>query len=320
MSLIELPQKCPVCRQTAVFGWNGAYNVGCPQCGDFSFTASVGHMQDGAIPTDSESDRKKLACILAERWLKGLRGLFIGTSKPEIPAAGRTVMTISELIGEFPKSAMEYFDRALLNLTRTVSHPAEMFTIGPDQSAALFSVGSYFPMVSQLVDIGYIGVVENYSDRFQIKAKGWERAAILESPGRDSRRAFVAMWFNPARKKFFDSGFKPAIEHGGKIEAIRIDLVEHNEHIEDRIVAEIRRSRFLVADATNQNPGVYWEAGFAYGLGLPVIWCVEGVETEDGRSMPQVHFDTRQYKHIVYTDPEDLRTKLLARIQATIPP
>ncbi|NLX04503.1 MAG: hypothetical protein GXY33_05100 [Phycisphaerae bacterium] len=32
----------------------------------------------------------------------------------------------------------------------------------------------------------------------------------------------------------------------------------------------------------------------------------------------QVHFDTRQYNHIVYEDAEDLRVKLRNRIAATI--
>jgi hypothetical protein len=36
-------------------------------------------------------------------------------------------------------------------------------------------------------------------------------------------------------------------------------------------MAEIRRSRFVVADYTGQRNGVYFEAGFGLGLGLVVI-------------------------------------------------
>jgi hypothetical protein len=53
-------------------------------------------------------------------------------------------------------------------------------------------------------------------------------------------------------------------------------------------------------------------AGFAMGLGIPVIWTVR----ED--QIGQVHFDTRQYNHIVYDSAEDLRKKLHNRIAATI--
>lgn len=131
-------------------------------------------------------------------------------------------------------------------------------------------------------------------------------------PGRDARQAFVAMWFDPSRKIYFDEGFRPAIEDDKKTKAFRIDNKEHNRKVDDEIVAEIRRSRYLVADFTENRGGVYFEAGFAVGLGLPVIWCVQqGHESA-------LHFDTRQYNHILYSDPADLREKLLNRIRATI--
>ncbi len=94
---------------------------------------------------------------------------------------------------------------------------------------------------------------------------------------------------------------------------IRIDLVQHNDKIDDRIVAEIRRSGILVADFTGNRGGVYFEAGFAMGLRIPVIWtCMED-------NLNQVHFDTRQYNFIVWSNAEDLKEKLEARIAATIP-
>jgi hypothetical protein len=49
------------------------------------------------------------------------------------------------------------------------------------------------------------------------------------------------------------------------------------------------------------------------GLGRPVIWTCR----EDDRK--KVQFDTRQYNHIFWKDPNDLRIKLADRIRATIP-
>jgi nucleoside 2-deoxyribosyltransferase len=51
------------------------------------------------------------------------------------------------------------------------------------------------------------------------------------------------------------------------MDPVRVDFVEHNEQICDKIVAEIRTCQFLVADVTLQRAGVYFEAGFAMGLG-----------------------------------------------------
>ncbi len=95
------------------------------------------------------------------------------------------------------------------------------------------------------------------------------------------------------------------------MDPIRIDLVHHNEKICDKIMAEIRSSQFLVADVTGQRQGVYFEAGFAMGLGRSVIWTCREDQLEE------VHFDTRQYSHIVWKSPEDLREKLANRIKAT---
>ena len=58
--------------------------------------------------------------------------------------------------------------------------------------------------------------------------------------------------------------------------------------------------------------GVYYEAGFAYGLGLDVIYsCRKDM-------VDQLHFDTRQYYHIVWETPEELRDSLAQRIEALI--
>ena len=63
----------------------------------------------------------------------------------------------------------------------------------------------------------------------------------------------------------FEDGFKPAIEDDNRTKAVRIDRLEHNRKIDDEIIAEIRRSRYLVADFTGNRAGVYFEAGFALG-------------------------------------------------------
>ncbi len=98
----------------------------------------------------------------------------------------------------------------------------------------------------------------------------------------------------------------------GGYRAIRIDREEHNEKIDDRIVAEIRKSSLLVADVTGQRNGVYFEAGFAMGLGIPVIWTCQEEEIK------KLHFDTRQYSHIKWREPQELREKLLNRIEGTL--
>jgi nucleoside 2-deoxyribosyltransferase len=102
---------------------------------------------------------------------------------------------------------------------------------------------------------------------------------------------------------------QPAIKRAG-YKPIRVDKYEHNNRIDDEIVAQIRRCRFLVADFTGQRNGVYFEAGFAQGLGRRVICMCH--ESDKGN----LCFDTRQINHILYNDLEQARVALTSRIVA----
>ena len=92
------------------------------------------------------------------------------------------------------------------------------------------------------------------------------------------------MWFNEATSEAYAGGIEPALSATG-YKAVRIDKKEHNNKIDDEIIAEIRRSRFLIADFTcepkNVRGGVYYEAGFAQGLGIPVIWTCKDTSLAD---------------------------------------
>lgn len=149
--------------------------------------------------------------------------------------------------------------------------------------------------------------------------KGWDRLDQVERGALESSQAFCAMWFDPTLEQAFDDAIAPAIEAAG-YRAFRVDRKEHVNKIDDEIIAEIRRSRFIVADVTCgvvdagdqkigvARGGVYYEAGFAHGLGMPVIWTCR----ED--CMSYVHFDTRQFAHIVWQTADDLKLKLYNRI------
>ena len=128
-------------------------------------------------------------------------------------------------------------------------------------------------------------------------------------------QAFVAMWFDTSMSELYDEGIRPAIEDAG-YEACRIDQRDSIGKIDDEIVREIRRSRFMVADFTQGGDGnrgsVYYEAGLARGLGMPIISTCR----ED--QMKTLAFDTRQYAHIGWNDLEALRKELADRIGASI--
>lgn len=158
--------------------------------------------------------------------------------------------------------------------------------------------------------MGYWEIVG--SSALKLTPPGLRRLRKLRTRPVDPNSAFVAIGFGPQMIEAYELGIKPALQDTGYL-AIRVDQIEHNEKVDDRIIAEIRRSSLLVADFTGHRQNVYFEAGLATGIGLHVIWlCHE-------RDISEAHFDTRQYNHIVWSAPPDLRAKLRNRIEATIP-
>ncbi|MGA2799076.1 MAG: hypothetical protein ABSE63_15965 [Thermoguttaceae bacterium] len=145
-----------------------------------------------------------------------------------------------------------------------------------------------------------------------ITVPGWQAIESYKVPNAESEKVFVAMWFNKETDDAYKNSIQMAIEEDCGYKPIRIDRKEYLGKVDDEIIAEIRESRFIVADFTGQRNGVYFEAGFAQGLGLPVISSCRA------DNVKELHFDTRQENHITWETPEELREKLKNRIRAVI--
>lgn len=120
-----------------------------------------------------------------------------------------------------------------------------------------------------LADTGFLEVsIHSSGADARPTARGWEEIERLIRTQVDSSQAFVAMWFNSVTKDAYDLGIAPAIRNCG-YSPIRIDNKEHSNKIDDEIIAEIRRSRFMVADFTCEKNrvrgGVYYEADLRWG-------------------------------------------------------
>ena len=168
-----------------------------------------------------------------------------------------------------------------------------------------------------LVDKGWLKGEKHPTDGsfgYIVSVDGYTQIAD-QTTNSDSAQGFVAMWFNANTNDAFAQGIAPGIEDAG-YSPLRIDKMPDADKIDDDIISEIRRSRFLVADFTHgadgARGGVYYEAGFARGLEIPVIFTCRG------DMIDKLHFDTRQYAHIVWQEPAELRHMLYHRIMARI--
>jgi nucleoside 2-deoxyribosyltransferase len=171
-------------------------------------------------------------------------------------------------------------------------------------------------LIDQLVSNGYIN---KSGGKCQITFAGYTHIEEANRRSTISKNAFVAMWFGESMQQVYEDAIDPGIRQAGYI-PIRIDGKEHNNKIDDEIVAEIQRAKFVVADFTHgkggMRGGVYYEAGFARGLGLEVISTCEVSLLKENK----IHFDTRQFNHIGWSmnDLEGFRNALSNRISATI--
>lgn len=130
---------------------------------------------------------------------------------------------------------------------------------------------------------------------------------ILASSG----KVFVSMTMNKEKYDCVDlvrKCTKTAIEETGN-EAYYVDLDTHNGNISDKIIEEIKNCKFLVADFTYQNLGVYYEAGYAKGIGKTVIYSCRADEFE------KIHFDIKQIQFVVWKDEKDFICKLIQQIE-----
>ena len=232
-----------------------------------------------------------------------------------------TPKVIEDAIKSRPLPVHERADRLLrLIAQKTGSVGQNVYIPNEDPASLAWTESTEWSEVAYchkyLKDMGLIQGTNFQGLKFQdtVTVDGYARIAD-QATNVDSTQAFVAMWFDESMNTVFDNGIKPAIEEVGYT-PFRIDRKEYLNKIDDEIIAEIRRSRYLVADFT-QGPdgargGVYYESGFAHGLGLPVIFTCRQEAVE------KLHFDTSHYNHIVWTDPVDLREKLKNRIRAVI--
>ena len=149
-----------------------------------------------------------------------------------------------------------------------------------------------------------------------LSLSGWERYEALKRGEVAENRGFMAMKFDdPDLDPFVDKVVKPAVKDIG------YDLVDMRDvaraGIIDNIMrAQIRDSAFVIVDLTHDNSGAYWEAGYAEGLGKPVIYICERTKFEEAST----HFDTNHCTTVPWSsdDPDGFGRELIATLRRSL--
>lgn len=289
---------CPVC---AVAGVSTSYPGGdnlavhCPRCRHYVITGTAARMLDDR-PT---RDRHLLSGRIRRHWTETERPLKVTSDMLDTLQDGalRSVLAKQEAL--------------LFDIAKQSRFPGAVVNVGPLDAVIVDAEPGdelYFHLKS-LVDRRLLLPTQTYSE-LVVSAQGWEHVEQRQNPTTGNRTDFfVAMSFSDALVAAWERGIRPAVADAGYV-AKRVDSDPHNDKIDDRIIAGIRRSFAVIADMTEQKGGTYFEAGFALGLNRPVVWTVREDEID------KVHFDTRQFAHILWKNEDDLREKLTTHLVA----
>ncbi len=325
---------CPVCGgeeqepQVRLGSLRNVVRVSCGSCGEF--VADEDFLADSEGDKEADVTRRKLVA----KWLwetkerGGQRGLGID---PAVYSPGKPSLILRfddvEKLAAPELTPLEKYDQTLVNMARRSSRFGHPFGITTDRYVvptlddnearavilALEGAGlvkSKLPRNMWLAG-GGLGMVS-------LTPEGLARASeIMNMKTVHSRKAFVAAHFAPELKPARDA-IRKTIEQTG-YEPVIVNETASNEIIDIQIYDGIRHSRFMVADLTNNRQSVYYEVGFAHGLGIDVTLTCRG-DCFDNRDddFKRVHFDINHRPVIRWDTPEYLAAELEQRILQNI--
>jgi hypothetical protein len=325
---------CPVCGAVASpFGTAGSFekleqNQNCPICGPF--TVSHAFKRHGA----SQIGRIDMGL------LHGVLYRFARENSGHVFPVVLDPSNYREVIAGHgvPRDHLERLD-SLLRLVAEdapgygqwteaktiVWWRARLYTLDADQARDLLDEHVDLLRMSELTP----GMI-----MLRITRAGWARVRELRETRSEARDLFVASWAHSQVRGVVDKAATQAAESCGLRPRVGNELAEDRK-IDDSILATIRRARVVVADFTGSRGGVYFEAGFAAGLGIPVIYTCQ---REWGTLVPEVpshdmhedpapklvrrlwrderHFDVEHYPFLFWSGEADLGRDIANRIAA----
>lgn len=299
------PEHCPVCDSTLKSPSSRLDHVyfKCPQCGTFGLTTSAEHLLPELL-AGLGRNRAVLSYAISRKPRVGINTILFTLADCEAIIKAGYLPT--------PK---EQADNLVRWLGNNLGVPGEIISGAFQRHGTTIgfqSEAEYSFVVRSLMGEG---LLENRPDGLSLSYKGWEHYEQLRRAIPSGRRAFMAMAYgNVILDSIVNEHFRPAVSATGFL-LKRLDDEPRAGLIDDRLRVEIESARFVIVDVTHSNLGAYWEAGYAEGLGKPVIYTCEESKFHES------HFDTNHRLHVKWTesDPTSAATRLKATIRATIP-
>ena len=221
-----------------------------------------------------------------------------------------------------PQTPNEKLENLFISLASRFKYAGEDIDLGKELLSSQFSQKHYFAnenetnfYVQTLVTNGLITYLRrtHFEVRISITYDGLIKLIGLQEEGAKSNRCFVAMSFDTEENSLFYDVIQPVCEKYNFL-AIRVDKIHtHSEQsINDLIIAEIKKARFIIADFTKNKDGVYFEAGYGLGRGKKVIYSCQRTHFDN------LHFDLNHFPFLIYDTNHEFKEMLENKIQSFI--
>lgn len=151
----------------------------------------------------------------------------------------------------------------------------------------------------------------------KLTLRGWERYESEREGKFAGRYGFIAMKFNdPILDNLVEEVIKPVLRNSIDYTLVHMRDVAQAGIIDNIMRAQIRDSAFVLVDLTHDNSGAYWEAGYAEGLGKPVVYICERSKFDDAKT----HFDTNHCTTVLWSvdDHERFEKELVATLRRSL--
>ena len=320
-------QRCVICE-----GANGAvcrtFNIGsrdglgfvCEACGEYEVSRSAlltwfsnGHRltkrQRAALSHQVRvAERSANRPTLTTDWLER----FVADMRPPSPAM--QAANFIRVIGDYQSETGEgYFIDGVRDAPLVGSFNQPMFDLLLQE---LIKRGVFVRLeAAQRDNPRGAGVLQG--SLLGLSLDGWELYEAERTGKISGRYGFLAMKFADAvLDDFAERVIKASVN--SELGYIVVDLrnVSRAGVIDNILREQIRDAAFVLVDLTHDNAGAYWEAGYAEGLGKPVIYLCERTKFDSAKT----HFDTNHCTTVLWStaDEAQFSRELIATLRRSL--
>lgn len=320
-------EGCAICEgaagaASATFSLGGRDGLGftCEACGEYEVTRTslvnwfgnttrLNARQRAALAHQvRNADRSQGRPLLTDSWMQH----FSRTAK--LPSPAMQAVNLIRVIGDAVAETGEgHFLDGIPDAPLIGSFNQQMFdqlVRGLIEQKILVSMGK-----AQRDNPRGVGVLSG--ELYGLSLEGWERYEAERRGQIAGRYGFMAMKFGDATlEAFVENVIKPEVAAALSYTVVDLRNVSRAGVIDNLMREQIRDAAFVLVDLTHDNAGAYWEAGYAEGLGKPVIYLCERGKFDNTKT----HFDTNHCTTVLWTIGEEAQFKreLIATLRRSL--